>query len=380
MKRLISMTLALILLAVAAGAGADGKHCDIRVKVVSGDREAGSDIQIYLDNGESLVTSALVPGTGIRSAALNPEELLNVPSKLSRIINNDRPAEVVLACLRDWFNYMQPVTREGYFSGDAFETASIVQEISFSWGDLLMLGRKIRAALLNEGIELPDEDSLPEMITPQRNIRFDLKIFDEGKYASLNVLKGEDTVMTVSANLSDPDCLLLITGCGFGGKNYYSRLLAEKSENRLDITEMLYADDRKTGYTGSGDNALICTENVTAQLKNDEISISASLFPANGMSPVMFDGIIRNVETGRFFEGKLTFSGNNQFRMTVTADLDGAEIGEMPANLIDLESAGETELTTLGIQLGGGLMAMLMQVIELMPEEYQVPVRNIIGI
>ena len=48
--------------------------------------------------------------------------------------------------------------------------------------------------------------------------------------------------------------------------------------------------------------------------------------------------------------------------------------------MVDLDSAGETELTTLGIQIGGGLMAMLMQAIELVPEEYQAPVRNIIGI
>ncbi len=380
MKRLISLILALILLAVAAGAAADGKHCDIRVKVVSGERETGSDIQIYLDNGEALITSSLVPGTGIRSAALNPEELLNAASELSLIMNNGRPAEAVLACVKDWVNYMQPVTREGYFSGDAFETASIVQEISFSYGDLLMLGRKIRAALQDEGIELPDGDDLLDMLTPQRNVRLDLKIFDEGKYASLNVLKGEDTVMTVSANLSDPDCLLLVTGYGFGGKNYYSRILAEKSENRLDMTEMLYADDVKAGYTGLGDNALICTENVTAQLKNDEISISASLFPANGLTPIMFEGTVRNADTGRFFEGELKFSGNNQFRTAITADMDESAIGEIPANMVDLDSAGETELTTLGIQIGGGLMAMLMQVIELVPEEYQAPVRNIIGI
>ena len=46
------------------------------------------------------------------------------------------------------------------------------------------------------------------------------------------------------------------------------------------------------------------------------------------------------------------------------------------------EAAGfvSARLTTLGIQIGGGLMAMLMQVIELVPEESQAPVRNIIGI
>ena len=144
MKRLISLLLILAMLAMAAGAAAEAKHCAIEIKVTSADKEAGTDVQIYLENGEMLITSALVPDTGFRISAPDPEELAEVYAGFSRILSNEKLKESILNCLKEWFAFMQPVTRNGFFSGDAFDLAVSVQEIRFSYGDLMLLAQKIR--------------------------------------------------------------------------------------------------------------------------------------------------------------------------------------------------------------------------------------------
>ena len=126
--------------------------------------------------------------------------------------------------------------------------------------------------------------------------------------------------------------------------NPKSCLLAEMKESRLDIAEMLYADDYQAGYPGLGENALICTWNTAIEQAEEEIRVESSLFPANGLTPATFSGTIRNIREGRVFEGEIRFSGESQFRAVITADLDSQPIGETPANVIDLDSAGEDAL------------------------------------
>ena len=383
MKRFISLILVLAMVIPAAGALAGGSHCGIEAQVLAGEQDTRIRLDIYADNDQIYITSSLIPDTCIRISGINPAQIGDAAAELIRNIRSGKMTEIAEGCIRDWIAFMQPETREGSFSGDAFEQATSMQRITFSWGDLMMLGRNTLKALKTEGLsgELLEGD-WSELLTPQRNIRFDLKIFDGGKYASLGVLDGADTVMTVSANLSDPDCALVITGCGTGGKNYYSSILAEKKENRVDITEMLYADDMKTGCPGLGTDSLICTQaNIIEWTETngtaENIQLSGTLFPANGMKPIQYSGTISNVETGRIFEGTVSFSGYDKVSASVTADLDDETIGEMPARLIDLDRADEKELIGLGTEIGVALLPTLFQVINALPEEYITPVMEL---
>lgn len=376
MKRFISVLLVLILLTAAVCASAEEKNCEIQALIRTGDQEIQTNLNIYLKEDRIYFTSSLIPDICIQLPDIDTEDTLNALAELSRNLNDGRTIEIIRDCVKEWIVFMQPEIRTGNYSGDAFEQASSMQHIVFSYGDLALLGQRIRKSLKDKGVSaVLLESDWSDLIMPERNIRFDLKIFDEGKYASLNVLDGENIVMTVSANMSEPDCILLITGCGYSGKNYYSRILAEKKEGRLDITESLYADDLKAGYPGLKENSLIYTRNSSIEWNTEGIQYSVFLFPANNaMTPIAGSGTFRNTTSGRCFDGEIHFSGYDGFRVTITADLKNGGIDQMPARMIDLDQADETELIGLGTEIGVALLPLLFQAIESLPPEYSAPI------
>ena len=328
MKRFISVLLVLILLTAAVCASAEEKNCEIQALIRTGDQEIQTNLNIYLKEDRIYFTSSLIPDICIQLPDIDTEDTLNALAELSRNLNDGKTIEIIRDCVKEWIVFMQPEIRTGNYSGDAFEQASSMQHIVF-----------------------------------------------EGKYASLNVLDGENIVMTVSANMSEPDCILLITGCGYSGKNYYSRILAEKKEGRLDITESLYADDLKAGYPGLKENSLIYTRNSTIEWNTEGIQYSVFLFPANNaMTPIAGSGTFRNTTSGRCFDGEIHFSGYDGFRVTITADLKNGGIDQMPARMIDLDQADETELIGLGTEIGVALLPLLFQAIESLPPEYSAPI------
>lgn len=381
MKRIICLLLFLTLLTGTVSAYTEGKRCEINAVIQAREQEIPVSLNIRTEEDRICLISSLIPDTCLQFSGINPGQAGDAAAEMVRILNDSRTGAVINQCAAEWFAYMQPEIRSGSFSGDAFEYASAMRHITFSCGDLLLLGERIRKALAEEGISPAlsggDWSWIP---APERNIRFDLKVFDDGKYASLNVLDGEDAVMTASVNLSDPDCILLITGVGTGGKNYYSRILAEKKEGRFDITQMLYADDLKAGYPGLREDSLIFTLNSTVEWDNEEIRLSGNLFPANDqVTPIACSGILRKMASGRILEGEVHFSGFEGFRTVFTADLYNVETGEMPSRIIDLEKAGEQELIALGTEIGVAFIPVLAGIISALPPEYAGQISQLLG-
>lgn len=385
MKRFVSLVLILAMLVSATGTLAESNHCKIESQIHAGDQEILVNLNIYAENDKLYFTSSLCPDICILISGFNSEEIISAVNELARNLSDERLNTVISQCFQDWIAFMQPETRTGSFSGDAFDNATSMTHITFSYGDLILLKQRIVSALREQGLSgVLLESDWSSLFTPERNIRFDLKVFDDGKYASLNVLDGADIVMTLSANLSAPDDILLVIGQGYGGKNYYSRILAEKKENRLEISEMLYADDLKTGFPGLDMDDLICTRTctitVTAENKTvKSINVSGSLLPANDLTAVRFAGTIGNGETGRVFDGEIWFPGNDQLSIMITSDLDHDMIAEMPARVIDLDQADERELITLGTEIGVALLPILYQVVSALPAEYAEPIELLLG-
>lgn len=381
MKRFTSLLLILAMILTAAYASAEGDYISIDAQIRTGDQEVQANLNIYPEEDRFYFTSSLIPDICIQLAGISPAETVNALSELIRNLNDDKITGIIRKCTAEWVAFMQPETRTGSFSGDAFDHASTMQHITFSCGDLMLLGQRIRKALRQQGASaVLLESDWSDLLMPERNIRFDLKIFDDGKYASLGVLDGEKTVMTVSANISESDAVLLVAGCGYGGKNYYSRILADQKDGRLDITETLYADDLKAGYPGLTADSLIYTRNSTIEWDAETVRFSEFLFPANEqMTPVTCSGTLGNVTSGRLFEGEIHFSGYDGFRATITADIKKGGIGEMPARIIDLDQADETELIGLGTEIGVAMLPILLQIIGGLPPEYSVPVAQIMN-
>ena len=381
MKRLFSLMLILLILTTAAGAVSEGSRCEINAEIKTGEQTYQANLTVSADEDRIRFTSSMIPDTCVQLSRIDPAQTASALSELIRNLGDDKITDTIRKCAAEWMAYMQPEIRTGMFSGDAFEQASVMEHITFSCGDLMLLSQRIRKSLTEKGIEaVLLESDWSELMMPERNIRFDLKIFDGGKYVSVNVLDGENIVATVSANLSDPDCILLITGCGYGGKNYYSRILAEIKEGRLDITEMLYADDQKAGYPGLLGDSLIYTRDSTIEWAADEIKFSGCLFPANDrMTPVAWSGTLRNINPGRFFEGEIHFAGYTGISAAITADLYQGSSPETAGKVIDLDEPDEKELIALGAEIGVAVLPALISIISALPPEYAAPVSEMMG-
>ena len=381
MKKIISLLLMLIMLTAAACARAGEKSCVITAVIQAGDQEIRADLNFFTqEDHRVLLTTSLVQDLCVLFPEVDAEEAVNELAELVRTLSDGKTTEIIGKCVTEWLAFMQPETWTGSFSGDAFERASVVQQTTFSYGDLMLLADRIREELQANGIDGVLTDSgLPKLLMPERNILFDLKVFDGGQYFSLGVIDGGNTVATVSANVSQRDSILLVTGCGFGGKNYYSCMKAEIKESRLDVTETLHADDMKTGYPGLTEDSLICTRDMTIEWTAEEVRFVAGLAPANGMASIIASGTLRSAETGRIFEGEVHFVGYDGIRATITADLKDGGIGKMPARVIDIDKADDTQLVALGTEIGVALLPSLFQIISALPPEYSAPMLQLMS-
>ena len=97
MKRFISLILMLALLVPAAGAFADAGHCRVEVTVYAGEQEIKADLDTYLDNGLLSLTSSLLPGYCVRTAAVNPEKTAEVLAGVLQSLNDEETAKTVEA-------------------------------------------------------------------------------------------------------------------------------------------------------------------------------------------------------------------------------------------------------------------------------------------
>ncbi len=382
MKRLFCLILALCMPAVSGAALAAEEHYAVRIVFSASGREIPVDIDLYTGEGQAVVTSSLLKDTGILVPIGDIEEIAPTAEQLKNLAD-DGTVQAILDCAQEWALYIQPETKTGVFSGNAFPEAREMQRYRFSYGDLTMLIRRIRAQLPPGNVlrDLIDATGI-DWLFPLRNIQFDLKLFDGGKYASLDVLNGEDTLMTCSADLEDPASLLIVSGVGLEGKNYYSRIITDMpAANRLIITEKLYADDLKTGFAGLDDNALILSTIHEIEWNGtdgapEEIGYTLIVTPANGMTPLSLTAKITPSAESRVAEGVVQFSGYDKCSAKITIDRSEEKIGEMPGNLTDLSRASEEETAAFGAKVQEALTPVMLQVVTAMPEEYLMIVMN----
>lgn len=380
MKRFFSLLLALAVLWAAAYAAAEEKSCAVNVTILAEGQPLESNLLIQPDGDRISLTSSLMPGTCISFPRIDTESMQKAADTLKQCLAEGKAAEIIRSSAAEWFAYMQPETRTGVFSGDAFDRASEMQRITFSYGDLMLLEARIRKALAEQGIAAEtDGNGFPETMMPERNVRFELKLFDGGKYASLAALDGDNTVMTFSADLSAPDRILAVIGGASGGKNYYCSIRAERTDGRLAVVEKLLADDMKTGYPGLAEDSLICTAESVMEWTAEETRLKEVLTPANGLLPVTFAATFRNRPEGRVFEGTLSFSGYDGITAQIVADIQKGGTIDPPSKVIQMEQATEQELVSLGTEIGISMVPAIIRIFNALPEGYSTLLRKLTG-
>lgn len=382
MKRLICIVLVLSLMMISVIALAAEEHYTVQITINASGREIPASIDIYKEAEQIILISSLMPDTGIRFSVPVQEDTGSILEKMN-MLTEESAANRIGECVKEWIAYMRPEQRSGVFSGNAFTEATEMHRIQISYSDLMLLIRRIRSALpegniVSEIIDTLDIDS----IIPPRNLSLDLKVFDNGKYFSIDVQEGEETVATFSADIEDSSNILFIAGIGLEGKNYFSRFVIDTtSENRLIITKKLYADDWKNGYFGLDDNALILSTIHEVEINGtpdnpEEIGYSFIMTPANQIVPIYLTANIYPKKKDHIADCKIGFSDYDNLSASITVNKDNERIKELPEKIIDTENTTDDDQAQLTNTFEKALTPLMLQVMAALPEEYMKLILN----
>ena len=378
------MMLLLSVITMSCTALASEEHYAIQITIHASGREIPASIDIYKETEHIILLSSFMPDTGILISTPVQEDAGSVMENIN-MLTDESSAKKIGECIQEWINYMRPAKQNGVYSGNAFAEATEMQRVQISYSDLMLLIRRIRNVLPEGNTVREIIDTLGiDSIIPSRNISMDLKVFDDGKYLSIDVLEGEDAIATVSADIEDSSNILLITGVGMEGKNYYNRCIIDTtSENRLIITDKLYADDMKNGYLGLDNNALILSTvhefELTGKPENpEEIGYNFIMTPANEITPVYLTAKLYPSNDEHVAECTLGFSAYDNLSANIEVSRSNERISVMPEKVIDIENMTDDDQEMLTETIQTALTPLMLQVMAALPEEYMKIILNMV--
>ena len=379
MKRLISLILTLALLGCGVAA-AENVHLRISTVITVPSQEMAVDFDLYSDGTTGYLQSLLFPGKTLALSAEGPNldvgESDGGSFEMIKLFLDAGLNETMTQCVMDWIKGMQPEIRTGMFSGDLFQEATRMARVRVNSAELGTLFTAIKKALNEKGMDADWLDEALETGNIPADLAVEFKIYDAGRYGCVNIFRGEEVVMTVSADLSDreKEMTTYLIGTGAGGKAYYRLIrITRKGENLISLNETVYADDAKTGFSGiRPEGSLICSLQAEVQQygkdEDKQLLVSGELTPGNGMTPILFQGTIGFGNSGKLFEGRIRFADNNNFALVLVVSADEQEWSGDPAGIISMED--KDQMAEFATEIMGTFSSIMLQVMNWIPSEY----------
>lgn len=360
---------------VSGFAMAESRHYRFGFDLIVADTEYAHEMDIYTDGGMMSVISSMFPGICLQE----PAEEFNLIG-LDAYVSDGRVLTIVKECVDEWIAYLQPETETGFYTGDAFERAGQMEYAEFSAGDLTILLQRISARLTAAGFPLLPDGNDPADTLDGQNYRFELKMFDNRKYISVNVKNRQEVIMTLSADISRPEEITAVVGYGTAEKNYYHRIRLELQEH-LTLTDAVYADDYRLGFKLLGEDDLIMTLRLNVEKRNEtEYGFAMIFAPGNEtMAPVEISGAVYTAETGRLLEADagLTGSSDLSLHMTLDADREAPDFGGLTV-FNALEAPEDDIMDKMVNSMQQTLLLPLSQVMSVLPVEYVQVILNLV--
>lgn len=237
---------------------------------------------------------------------------------------------------------------DGVYSGDLFEEAKTVQTGFISVSDLMTLIRSFSGYKDSGSSRDLLNVLLPGTAAEELNdALIEYSLFDNGKYLTLNVIKDNATIATISFDFSISKRIEILLGYAEEGKNYYlDTEVKETAENSVKIQSALYADAWKKGYRDARNNKAVLETTCSFVLLPElhEILINGMFVPSNGLESMMFRG---------------TMSATKAPDLTMEFHFSGAEDNRLIVGIRSAENASDPADKTIvsleEIRVGQGM-------------------------
>ena len=317
-RKILPICLAMIFLFTCANARA--QHLMMEISVHHDDEVSSESIDLTSDGSRFEIYSTLFPGCFLSGTFPDTETFFSSgnhlfsfsflhPSDLKPVLDNLTPE-------------LNPRSRNGFFSGDAFEEATSELYGTCSVQDILPLFFSM-TGMMDSVISETETAGFLQILSAYgissdsaaENLIY--RIFDGGKYFSLTEKTKNAVTRTLSCNLSDPSLTKLVYGYAQSGKNYYWTLdFVQISPQELVLSAFFRTDPEKNGYRAIMNNEPVLQESWTFSITEDQSAIlfSGSVEPQNDLDSILITGGIHPLSDILLF-AELRFSGSpeNQY-------------------------------------------------------------------
>lgn len=157
-------------------------------------------------------------------------------------------AFLLLDCLKQMIverNKAHAGCEKGLYSGDLFDLATEKELFTLDAAGLkIMMGELadrvagLKGAEAGESVRLLLANAVGELFSGDTKALF--TTFDQNRFLSVEILRGQETVMTFSADLSVEDACTLVLGRGAGDAAFYEKASFERNETGIRTIHRLY--------------------------------------------------------------------------------------------------------------------------------------------
>lgn len=298
MKRIICLFAALALLCVSC-ASAESAASVAPAPTVT--------LDVQRDGTSLVFTSPDFPGLAI-TLSENDAEAVPLPI-LSLLLSftPDRPAELVrrfFAALDAWAGMQADTAEEsGVYAGDAFLKARTKKSFEVSAEELRSF-----EAMIN-----PDDPFFRQLsaLPAAEGQSLAGAVYDNGKYYSADLMNGEDCVMTVSADLTDPDDIYLVCGLASGGAYYYNEFRAVRDGSGTAYFVRLYRGEE--AFFSPEEQVLCQSLEAVFTEEGEKQEFAGTVDSLLLDTAVRFEGTVADVAKVSVPEGKMEISTSGLF-------------------------------------------------------------------
>ena len=290
MKKIICILAALTVLLVSC-ASAESTGTSVQVR-----------LEILRDETTLVFTS---PDFPVLAVTLSENDAEAVPSGVQELLHSFRP-DLPSRLIRSFFaaidawTGMQPENKEenSAFAGDAFLKAHIKKSFEVTAENM----RNFEALVyLNEPLCLPlyEQDG-------NEDLSLTGAVYDSGKYYDASLMNGEDCVMTISADLSDPEEIYLVCGFTSGQAFYYNEISAVRDGSQTTYDAHLYRGEES--FFSPGEQTVCQTLWTAFSEKGEKQEFSGTFDSILLDAPIRLVGTIEDCEKASVPDGKVEFS------------------------------------------------------------------------
>ena len=195
------------------------------------------------ERGEIRLTTSMIPDQPFSISlpeGIESRDLFNLirPNMIPMLIDSFAEA------IREQNNEIIGKIQKGFFSGDLFEQAYEKKTIDFNKDNMQLLITDLIGRI--QGIDAETKMSLERIMQLfirqiyENEEKISISSFDQGRYLTVNIGGKQETVLIVSADLSEKDTYRIVIGKGIGSAAYYDEISCKISSTETDYIFSLY--------------------------------------------------------------------------------------------------------------------------------------------